>query len=150
MNKKFLILDEREMRVFLKICTTMYIITIVSLIGIVSYREFVLKQPHQQWDDIAMLMTINVLVIIGAFLYLSGSINPAKIKIPYILIGYIGFVILGFAFTMFKYSVFDGVDINLAFAFDKMKTVLMVSGAIALSWIVLAYFGSKRLENRIK
>ncbi|HEX6303314.1 MAG TPA: hypothetical protein VFZ76_03930 [Anaerolineales bacterium] len=39
-----------------------------------------LGQPHQQWGDIAMLMTANVIVLLGSMLYLIGRINPKKIK----------------------------------------------------------------------
>jgi len=150
MNKKLSKIDERELDTFRKICTTMYIITIFALIGIVSYRDFVLDQPHQQWDDIAMLMTINVIVTFGAFLYLNGSINPTKIKIRYLIAGYVGFVLFGLAFTLFKYAVLEGLFIDLAFAFDKLKTVLSISGLLLLGWILLAYFGSKKIEKRIE
>ena len=150
MNKKIPMFDEREMDVFRKICTTMYIITIFALIGIVSFRDFVLDQPHQQWDDIAMLMTINVIVMIGALLYLNGNVNPTKIKIRYIVAGYVGFVLFGFAFTIFKYSVLEGLKIDLAFAFDTLKIILMISGLLVLGWSLLAYFGSKKIEKKIE
>ena len=150
MNKKLPVFDERELVVFRKICTTMYIITIFALIGIVGYRDFVLGQPHQQWDDIAMLMTINVIVMIGALLYLNGSINPTKIKIRYLIVGYIGFVLVGFAFTIFRYAVLEGVYIDLAFAFDEFKIILLISGLLVLGWSLLAYFGSKKIEKKIE
>jgi len=150
MNKKMSIFDERELNVFRRICTTMYIITIFALIGIVSYRDFVLDQPHQQWDDIAMLMTINVIVMIGAILYLNGSINPTKIKIRYLILGYMGFVLVGFAFTIFKYAILEGEPIDLAFAFDSLKIILLISGLLVLGWSLLAYFGSKKIEKKIE
>ena len=150
MKKKFSITDERELDTFRKVCTTMYIITIFALIGIVSYRQFVLDQPHQQWDDIAMLMSINVIVVLGAFLYLSGSINPTKIKIRYLIAGYVGFVLFGFAFTLFKYAILEGIHVDLAFAFDRLKTILAISGLLVLAWGLLAYFGNRRLEQKIK
>ena len=150
MNKKLPVFDERELVVFRKICTTMYIITFFALIGIVSYRDFALGQPHQQWDDIAMLMTINVIVMIGALLYLNGSINPTKIKIRYLIVGYIGFVLVGFAFTTFKYAVLEGVPIDLTFAFDNLIIILLISGVLVLGWSLLAYFGSKKIEKKIE
>ena len=150
MKKKFTITDERELNTFRKICTTMYLTTLFALMGIVSYRQFVLDQPHQQWDDIAMLMTINVIVILGAFLYLTGSINPTKIKIRYLIAGYVGFVLFGFAFTLFKYAILEGLHVDLAFAFDKLKIILSVSGLLVLAWGLLAYFGSERLEHKIR
>jgi hypothetical protein len=150
MKKKFSINDERELNTFRKICTTMYLLTLFALMGIVSYRQFVLDQPHQQWNDIAMLMTINVIVVFGAFLYLTGSINPTKIKIRYLVAGYVGFVLFGFAFTLFKYAILEGLHVDLAFAFDRLKTILAISGLLVLAWGLLAYFGNKRLEHKIK
>lgn len=150
MKKKFSMIDERELVTFRKVCTTMYLITIFALVGIVSYRQFVLKQPHQQWDDIAMLMTINVIAFLGAFFYLTGSLNLAKIKIRYLIAGYVGFVLLGFAFTIFKYAILEGLHVDLVFAFDTLKTILAISGLLVLGWTLLAYFGNKRLEHRIK
>ena len=148
MKKKFSITDERELDTFRKICTTMYIITIFVLVGIVSYRQFVLGQSHQQWDDIAMLMSINVIVVLGVFLYLTGSINPIKIR--YLVAGYVVFVLFGFAFTLFKYAFLEGLHVDLAFAFDKLKTILAISGLLVLAWGLLAYFGNRRLEQKIK
>jgi len=150
MKKKLSMIDERELETFRKICTTMYIITIFALMGIVSYRQFVLDQPHQEWDDIAMLMTLNVIVILGAFLYRTGSINPTKMRFRYIIAGYVGFVLLGFAFTVFKYAVLEGLNVDLAFAFDKLKTILLISGLLVLAWGLLAYLGNRRLERRIE
>lgn len=150
MNKRKTLLDERESNTFRRICTSMYIITIIALIGIVSYRDFVLHQPHQQWDDIAMLMTINVIVLIGALLYLNGNVNPFKIKIRYIVSGYGGFVLVGFAFTIFKYAILEGEPIDLAFAFDSLKIILFISGLLVLGWSLLAYFGSRKIEKQIK
>ncbi len=150
MKKKFSITDERELNTFRVVCTTMYLITLFALMGIVTYRQFVLEQPHQQWDDIAMLMTINVIVVLGSFLYLAGSVNPVKIKIRYLIAGYVGFVLFGFAFTIFKYAFLEGLHVDLAFAFDSLKIILAISGLLVLAWGSLAYFGNRRLENKIK
>ncbi len=150
MKKKFSITDERELNTFRVVCTTMYLITLFALMGIVTYRQFVLEQPHQQWDDIAMLMTINVIVVLGSFLYLAGSVNPVKIKIRYLIAGYLGFVLFGFAFTIFKYAFLEGLHVDLAFAFDSLKIILAISGLLVLAWGSLAYFGNRRLENKIK
>ena len=150
MKKNFSIIDERELDTFRKVCTTMYLITIFALMGILSYRQFVLDQPHQQWDDIAMLMTINVIVTLGSFLYLTGSVNPAKIKIRYLFAGYVGFVLLGFAFTYFKYAFLEGLQVDLAFAFENLKIILAITGLLVLVWGLLAYFGNRRLEHKMK
>jgi len=86
----------------------MYLLTIFSLIVIQLYRQFVLHQPQEAWNDIAMLLTVNILVLLGLTLYLTGVINPRKIKLRYLIAGYALFVLVGFLFTIFKYAVLLG------------------------------------------
>jgi len=150
MNKNKFNIDEREKITFYKICTVLYFVTLYALVGILAYREFVLQQSHRLWDDFAILMTSNVFVLIGAVLYLTGTVNPAKIKLRYIIAGFVGFVLIGFGFTIFKYAVLEGIDVNLAFAFDKMKIIIAISGSLAFVLGVLAYLGSRRLERQIE
>jgi hypothetical protein len=150
MSKRPFHFDEREMDTFRRICTAMYILTIIALIGIVNYRQFVLGQPHQQWDDIAMLMTINVIVLLGSVLYLTGTVNPKKIRLIYILAGYIGFVLVGFAFTIFKYTVLLGQELTLTEVWSSLLTVIKISGILLLLLGILAYIGSRRMEKLIE
>lgn len=150
MSKRRFHFDEREMDTFRRICTAMYILTIIALIGIVNYRQFVLSQPHQQWDDIAMLMTINVIVLLGSVLYLTGTVNPKKLRLAHILAGYIGFVLVGFAFTIFKYTVLLGQELTLTEVWDSLLTVIKISGILLLLLGILAYIGSRRMEKLIE
>jgi len=105
MIKHSFTLDERGKRILRQTSTILYIITIYSLIGFQLYRQFVLNQPSEEWNDIALIISFNVIVWIGSLLYLSGVVNPKAVKLRYIIIGFTGFVLLGFAFTIFKYSV---------------------------------------------
>lgn len=150
MNKGPFRLDEREMNVFRSICTTLYFITLYSLIGIQMYRQFALGQPQQEWNDIAMLIAVNVIVLLGSALFLSGAINPRKVKLSYIIAGYLGFVLLGFTFTIFKYTVLLDQGLTLRRIADYFFTVLKISGILVLVWGILAYLGSRRLEKQIE
>jgi heme/copper-type cytochrome/quinol oxidase subunit 3 len=150
MNKGPFRLDEREMNVFRSICTTLYFITLYSLIGIQMYRQFALGQPQQEWNDIAMLIAVNVIVLLGSALFLSGAINPRKVKLSYIIAGYLGFVLLGFTFTIFKYTVLLDQGLTLGRIADYFFTVLKISGILVLVWGILAYMGSRRLEKQIE
>jgi heme/copper-type cytochrome/quinol oxidase subunit 3 len=143
-------LDEREMNDFRNICTIMYIITLFALMSIQLYRQFVLYQPQQEWNDIAMLMTINVIVLLGAVLYLTGAVNPKKIRRSYLIAGYVGFVLLGFAFTVFKYTVILGQQIGLVQVWDYLLTVILISGVLAFALGILAYLGSRRIDKQIE
>lgn len=72
MSKKPINIDEREMNIFRNICTTLYIITLFSLIGMQLYRQFILHQSQEEWNDIALLIAFNVVVLLGSVLYVSG------------------------------------------------------------------------------
>ena len=71
--------DEREQNVFRNLVTALYS-TLAALIGMQLYRQFVLGQPSEEWDDIALLITFNVLFLLGGGLYLSGTVNLKNIK----------------------------------------------------------------------
>jgi hypothetical protein len=149
MNKKFLNFDERETNVFRSLCTIMYFLTIFSLIVMQLYRQFVLHQPQQDWNDIAMLLTVNILALLGLTLYLIGGLNPRKIKLRYLFAGYALFVLVGFLFTIFKYAVLLNQEINLAQIWDSLSTVVIISGILVLVLGLLAYLGNLRIEKRI-
>lgn len=149
MTKNPFKLDEREMNTFRKISATLYTLTLYALFGIVAYRQFVLKQPSQEWDDIAILATFNVIVLLGASLYLNGTFNPSKIKLSRLLIGYGIFVLIGLAFTIFKYSVLLDETITMVQVWNYFFIVLKVSGILALGWGLLAYLGSRKIEKQL-
>jgi hypothetical protein len=149
MNKRPFNLDERENNIFRSVCTIMYLITIFSLMVIQLYRQFVLDQPQEAWNDIAMLLTVNIFALLGLTLYLTGVINPRKIKLGYILVGYALFVLVGFIFTTFKYTVLLGQEINLAQVWSNLSTVVIISGIIVLALGLLAYLGNRRIDKQI-
>jgi hypothetical protein len=150
MGKRPLNLDERDLDIFRKVCSVMYIITIYALMGVLVYRQFVLHQPTEEWDDIANITVFNVIVCIGSLLYLGGNINPRKIKPGYIIAGYAGFVLIGLAFTIFKYTVLLGQELDPTQIVDYFFIVLKISGILAIGWGLLAHFGSKRIEKQIE
>jgi hypothetical protein len=150
MTKKSFKLDERDLNNFRKICTTLYLITIYSLIGILSYRQFVLNQPNEEWNDIAILLTINILATLGAYLYFTGGVDIRKFKLRHMLIGFAGFVVVGLAFTIIKYAVILGQSISWVDVWDYLWIVVKISGLLALGLGLLAYLGSRRIEKRIE
>jgi hypothetical protein len=150
MTKKSFKLDERDRNNFRKICTTLYIITIYSLIGILSYRQFVLNQPIEEWNDIAMLTTINILATLGAYLYFTGGVDIRKFKLRHVLIGFAGFVVIGLAWTIIKYAVILGQSISWVDVWGYLWIVVKISGLLALGLGLLAYLGSRRIEKRIE
>ena len=149
-NKRPLNLDERDINIVHKICTTLYLITLYSLIGAQLYRQFVLHQAIEEHEDIAIIIAFNVIVFLGSLLYISGAVDPQKVKLRWIVAGYVGFVLLGFTFTIFKYTIFLGQELSLRQVANYFFTVLKISGLLAIAWGLLAYLGSRRIERQIE
>ena len=150
MNKKPFNLDERERNVYRNFITVLYFITLVALIGMQLYRQFVLGEPTEQWNDIALLITFNVLFLLGGGLYLSGTVNPKKIKTRYIVIGYAAFVLLGLVFTIFKYSVLLKQKVGLDQIWEYILIIIPITAILAIGWGLLAYLGHRRIEKQLE
>lgn len=143
-------MDERGNHIVRQISTIMYIITIYSLVGFQLYRQFVLNQPSEEWNDIAILISFNVIVWLGSVLYLSGVVNHKIVRIRYMIIGFTGFILLGLAFTIFKYTVLLDQTLTIRQIIDYFFTVLKISALLAAFWGLLAFLGNKRVEKRIR
>jgi heme/copper-type cytochrome/quinol oxidase subunit 3 len=150
MRKRPFILDERERIVFRDLITVLYFITLAVLIAMQLYRQFVLNQPSGQWNDMALLITFNILFLLGGGLYLSGTVNLKKIKVRYIVIGYAAFVLLGLLFTIFKYAVFLKQDVRLEQVWDYFLIILPITAVLVIAWGLLGYLGYRRMEKRIE
>jgi len=150
MNKRLFNLDERERNVYRNFITILYFITLVALIGMQLYRQFALGQPNEQWNDIALLITFNALFLLGGGLYLSGTVNPKKIKTRYVVIGYTTFVLLGLLFTIFKYSVLLGQKVGLDQIWEYILIIIPITAILAIGWGLLAYLGHRRIEKQLE
>jgi hypothetical protein len=149
MSKSPMNLDERNINILLRICTVMYIITLFSLIAIQLYRQFILHQATSEWQDIANILTFNVLILLGSALYLGG-LTPQKVKIRTILFLYLGFVVVGVIFTIFKYTVLLREQINLADIGSYFLIVSVICAVLVTAWSILAYLGQKRIEKKLE
>lgn len=150
MKKRPFRLDEREQNVFRKLITVLYFITLYVLIGMQLYRQFVLSQPSEQWNDIALLITFNVLFLLGGGLYLSGTVNLKKIKARYLVVGYAAFVLVGLLFTIFKYAVLLGQDVGLDQVLDYFLIIIPITAVLVIGWGLLGYLGYRRVEKQIE
>ena len=150
MSKRFLNLDERGMGIIRQISTVLYVITLYSLIAVQLYRQFALHQSNEEWNDIAIIITFNVIVWLGVVLYLTGLVNPRNVKLRYLIAGFIGFVLIGFAFTVFKYSVLLQQKLVMRHVLDYLLTVIKISAFLVISWGLIAYLGNLRMEKRIE
>ena len=149
MSKTTLKVDERSAKIILRICAVLYILTLAALTVTQLYRQFVLHQPIEEWQDIANITTFNVLVLFGAVLYFGG-ITPQKVKLRHILVLYVGFALVGVIFTIFKYAVLLGQQVNLTEVKDYLLIVSVICGVLVATWSLLAYLGNKRIEKQLE
>jgi hypothetical protein len=150
MRKRPFHLDERERNVYRNLITVLYFITLAVLIGMQLYRQFVLGQPQEQWNDIALLITFNVLFLVGGGLYLSGTIDLKKTKTRYIVIGYAAFVLVGLLFTIFKYAVLLGQPVGLDQVWNYILIILPITAILTIGWGLLGYLGYLRMEKHLE
>lgn len=147
-NKPFLNMDERNKLIAYKVIAIMYFLTIIAMQAIVLYRQFVLGQEMAEFEDFAIIMTINSLFLISALLYF-GAVPIRKLKIKTILLLFLGFVILGSLFTYAKYNLLQSPALSIAQILDKIKIVVIIIGLIMGFWILLAYLGNRKIEKEL-
>lgn len=149
-NKKpFLNMDERNKQIAYKVSTIMYLLTIFAMQGIVLYRQFALGQNMSDYEDIAIIMTINSLFLVSALLYF-GAIPIRRLKVRSILLIYLLLVVLGSLFTYVKYNIFQSPGLSFEQLFDKVIIVMAIIGIIMGFWILLSVLGKKRLEKELE
>ena len=127
----------------------MYFLTIFAMQGIVIYRQFALGQDLGDFEDIAIIMTVNSLFLISALLYF-GAIPIRKLKAKSIIFIYLVFVILGSLFTYFKYNVFQGAGLTHEQLFNKLIIIFTIIGLLMGFWILLSYMGKRRIDKELQ
>lgn len=148
-KKSFLNMDERNKQVAYKVIAVLYFITIISIQGMIIYRQFVLGQEISNFEDLAIIATINSLFLISALLYF-GAIPIRNLSVKSILLYFVIFVVLGSLFTYAKYNIFKSPGLSIVQLFDKMIIVVTIIGIIMGFWILLSYLGKKRLDKEIE
>lgn len=141
-------MDERNKLIAYKVIAIMYFLTIFAIQVIVIYRQFALGQEIGDFEDIAIIMTVNSLFLISALLYF-GAITIRKLKVTSILLIYLVFVTLGSLFTYAKYNIFQSPGLSFEQLFDKLIIIFAIIGIIMGSWILLSILGKKRIENKL-
>lgn len=142
-------MDERNKQIALRIIAVMYFLTIIALQAVVFYRQFALGQELQQFEDLAIIMTVNSLFLISALLYF-GAIPIQKLKVKSILLLYLVFVVLGSVFTYAKYNIFQSPGLTLNQMFDKLIIIVTLIGIIMGFWIVLSILGKRRIDKELE
>lgn len=148
-KKPFLNMDERSKLIAYKVIAVMYFLTIIAMQAVVIYRQFALGQEIRDYEDFAIIMTVNSLFLISALLFF-GAIPFKKIKIKSILIVYLGIVVLGSIFTYAKYNIFNSPGLSFKELFDKLIIIFAVSGIILLFFVLFTYLGNRKLEKELE
>ena len=151
MKKKslFFKMDERNKQIALKVIAVMYFLTIIAMQLIVIYRQLALGQSINDFEDMAIIMTVNSLFLISALLYF-GAVPIQKIKIKNILMAYAIIIVLGSAFTYVKYNIFQSPGLSFPQLFDKLIIIFSISGLIVLFFVIFSLLGKRRLEKELE
>ena len=142
-------MDERSKLLAYRIMSVMYLLTILAMQAVVIYRQFVLGQELRDFEDIAIIMTVNSLFLICALLYF-GAIPVRKLKIRSIVLIYLLLVVLGSLFTYAKYNIFAGPSLTFGELFDKLIAVYSITGIIMLFFILFSILGKRKLEKELE
>ncbi len=138
--------DERSVGIALRVCTFFYVSTLVALMVVIGYRQFVLGQPTTEYDDIAMILTVNVIGLTGGLFYLGG-ITVERIRIRTVLLAYVGFVLLGLLFTFVKYNILLNERLGIGELGEKFFIVAAICGIMLLGWLGAAFLGTIRMKK---
>ena len=149
MKKNPLNVDERGKDIVLKVCSVMYALTLTALIGTMNVRQFMLGQPVRHFEDIAIIVTANILVLIVAVLYLGGIVFQ-KFRLRYIVAGYVIYVVVGFSFTFVKYRILTTPPLGIGETFGKLSIVVVICGLITAMFVLFAYLGKRRAEKDLE
>lgn len=142
-------MDERNYEITRRICARLYLITLMLLMGSMYYRQYVLRQESGQFDDIALIFTFNVFILLGSLLYYGGITLP-RIK-PLPLLGiYVGFVLIGSLFTLFKYTLLLGRKFDLGAMSHSLSIVATICALIVIAYALLAYWGGRKTNREIE
>ena len=117
--------------------------------GTIFYRQFVLHQSIEQFEDIAVILTVNVLALIGTVLY-RGGILFASFRIKYILAAYLAYVVVGFAFTFVKYKFLVEEPLSLNEIFSKLGIIVVICGLIIALFTFFAYLGKRKIDKQLE
>jgi len=149
MKKPPFSMDERGKEVVRRVCSTMYLLTLMALIGTMFFRQFVLRQPVSQFEDIAIIVTANALVLIVGVLYLGGVVFQ-KFRLKHIITAYVTYVIVGFSFTFVKYRVLSTPPLSLRETFGMLSIVVIICGLITALFVLFAYLGKRRVDRELE
>ncbi len=143
MKQSGLRVDERGASILGRVCTRMYLATIVALWLDVLYRQLWLHQPVSSFADIALVLIANVVLSIAAILYLGGVVLP-RFRASLVAFFYLTCVAAGTVFWIVK----DPADSSKAF--ERLLIVASLSGILILLYLLAAYLGTRKVNKELE
>jgi len=113
----------------------------------VFYRQFALGQAIREFEDIAVILTSNVIAGLAALLYFGG-VALLRFSPRALAAAFLGFVMLGFGFTVFKYVVLLDQPMNAGALWDTLLTVAAICALLTGLYVLAAYLGHRRIEKQ--
>ena len=148
-KNQLLNMDERSKQIAGKVIAIMYFLTIIAIQIDVMYRQFVLDQNVHDFEDLAIILTINSLFLITALLYF-GAIPIQKLKIKSVLLFYTWIIVLGSIFTYLKYNTFGSANLSISQLLEKLVIIFTISGLIVIFWIIFSILGKRKIEKELE
>lgn len=142
-------MDERNKLVAYKVIAIMYFLTIIAMQVVTIYRQFALGQDIHEFEDFAIIMTVNSVFLVSALLYF-GAIPVQKIKIKSLVLTYLLLIVLGSLFTYAKYNIFSSPGLSIAEMFNKLIIIFSITGLLLLFFVLFSYLGNKKLEKELE
>jgi len=142
-------MDERNKTVAMRVMTVMYLLTILALQGVVIYRQLALGQDIHDFEDIAIIMTVNTIFLVSALLYF-GAVPIRKLKISSLLAVYGLLIVVGSLFTYLKYNVFSDANLTFGQLFDKLIIIFVITGLLLLFFILFYLLGKRKMEKSLE
>lgn len=133
----------------MRVMTVMYLLTIISLQGVVIYRQLALGQDIHDFEDIAIIMTINTIFLVSALLYF-GAIPIRKLKLSSLLAVYGLLIVVGTLFTYLKYNVFGDADLSISQLFAKLIIIFVITGLLLLFFVIFYLLGKRKMERSLE
>jgi hypothetical protein len=142
-------MDERSKLVAYKVIAMMYFMTILSMQGVIMYKQFALGQSIHDFEGFAVIFLVNVLFLLAALLYF-GAIPLRKLNLKSIALIYGLFVVLGLLFTFLKYNVFQKMGLSFIEIMDKIIIVVVLCSLILLFFAVFALLGKRKMNKELE
>ena len=142
-------MDERNKQIACKVIAVMYFLTVFAIAGVILYRQFVLRQELGDYEDIAVILTINSLFLISALLYF-GAIPIRRLKVKSILIIYLVLVVAGSLFTYIYYNIVQSLGLSFKEMLNKFLIIVAITGILMGFWVLLSILGKKRLDKELE